>query len=201
MSYRLIKQIGVITAANLADDSEHSTSAFTIGINSSIRVSEFGGNDVFVKISNEGTVVTNSSGVSNGTYLKAGTSIVIVPDDKPKSAKVLSATSANPAVLTVTDHFTFAAGDQVSLLGASVGAWNTLITDANIASIGGSEGPGGAGTETTITTDKNSASTAAFTYGAGGTLISCFKLSCINETAGSDGAIYIEEVVIAHAGV
>ena len=98
MSYRLIKQIGVITAANLADDSEHSTSAFTIGINSSIRVSEFGGNDVFVKVSNEGTVVTNSSGVSNGTYLKGGTSIVIVPDDKVKSAKVLSATSANPAV-------------------------------------------------------------------------------------------------------
>ena len=114
-----------------------------------------GANDVFVKVSNEGTVVTNSSGVSNGTYLKGGTSIVIVPDDKPKSAKVLSATSANPAVLTVTDNFTFAAGDQVSLLGASVGAWNTLITDANIASIGGSEGPGGAGTETTITTDKN----------------------------------------------
>ena len=201
MSYRLIKQIGVITAANLADDSEHSTSAFTIGINSSIRVSEFGGQDVFVKVSNEGTVVTNSSGVSNGTYLKAGTSIVIVPDDKPKSAKVLSATSANPAVLTVTDHFTFAAGEQVSLLGASVGAWNTLITDDNIASIGGSEGPGGAGTETTITTDKNGASTAAYAYSAGGTLISCFKLSCINETAGSDGAIYMEEVVIAHAGV
>ena len=193
MSYRLIKQIGVITAANLADDSEHSTSAFTIGVNSSIRVSEFGGNDVFVKVSNEGTVVTNSSGVSNGTYLKGGTSIVIVPDDKVKSAKVLSATSANPAVLTVTDHFTFAAGEQVSLLGASVGAWNTLITDANIASIGGSE--------TTITTDKNAASTAEFAYSAGGTLISCFKLSCINETAGSDGAIYIEEVVLAHAGV
>ena len=30
MSYRLIKQIGVITAANLADDSEHSTSALLL---------------------------------------------------------------------------------------------------------------------------------------------------------------------------
>ena len=188
MAFKLIKQIGVITAANLADDSEHSTSAFTIGKRSSIRVSEFGGQDVFFKVSNEGTVVTNSSGVSNGIYLKAGTSVIISPDDQVLSAKVQSATVANPAVMTVDFKHEFPEGHQISLVGASVAAWNTLITDANVA----------AATESTITTDKNSASTAAYAFGAGGTLISCFKLSCINETAGSDGAIYIEEVVLSN---
>ena len=187
----MIKQIGVITAATTADDAAHATSAFTIGQKSSIRVTEVNGQDAYIKISNEGTAVTNSSGVSNGLVLKANSTVVIVPDEKIKAAAVLSATVANPAVLTVQapGHPGFVAGEQVSLVGAAVAAWNTLITDSNIASL----------TDTTITTDKNSASTAAYT--GGGTLVTCFKLSVINETAGADCALVIEEITAANIGV
>ena len=76
---------------------------------------------------------------------------------KLRRPQLISATVANPAVLTVQapGHPGFVAGEQVSLVGAAVAAWNTLITDSNIASL----------TDTTITTDKNSASTAAYTGG------------------------------------
>ena len=190
MSFRLIKQIGVITAATTADDAAHATSAFTIGQKSSIRVSEVNGQDAYVKVSNEGTAVTNSSGVSNGFCLKANSSVTIIPDEKVQAIAVVSATVANPGVLTVhTPGHGLVAGQQVSLIGAAVSAWNTLITDSNIASV----------TDTTITTDKNSASTAAYT--GGGTLVTCFKLSVINETAGADCALVIEEITAANIGV
>ena len=190
MSFRLIKQIGVITAATTADDAAHATSAFTIGPRSSIRITEVAGLDAYVKVSNEGTAVTNSSGVSNGFCLKANSSVTIVPDEKVNSTVVISATVANPAVLTVQDPgHTLVAGQQVSLVGAAVAAWNTLVTDSNIASATG----------TTITTDKNSASTAAYT--GGGTLMTCFKVSAINETAGSDAGLVIEEVAVGNTGV
>jgi thymidylate kinase len=74
-------------------------------------------------------------------------------------------------------------------VGAAVAAWNTLVTDSNIASATG----------TTITTDKNSASTAAYT--GGGTLMTCFKVSAINETAGSDAGLVIEEVIVGNVGI
>ena len=78
-------------------------------------------------------------------------------------------------------------GDQISVTDSS-SAYNTLLTDANCAAV----------TETTITTDKNSTSTGAFTAC---TVRSNFKISVINETAGSDGAVYIEEVVQGHQGL
>ena len=190
MSFRLIKQIGVILTTTLADDAAHASSSFTIGPKSSIRISEVGGQDAYVKVSNEGTAVTNSSGVSNGFCLKANSSVTIVPDEKVQSVAVLSATVANPAVLTIdTPGHGFTAGQQVSLVGASVAAWNTLITNSNIASV----------TSTTITTDKNSSSTAAYT--TDGTLVTSFIVSAINETAGSDAGLVIEEVVIGNTGV
>jgi hypothetical protein len=190
MSFRLIKQIGVILATTTADDAAHATSSFTISSKSSIRITEVAGQDAYVKVSNEGTAVTNSSGVSNGFCLKANSSVTIVPDEKVQAIAVLSATVANPAVLTIdTPGHGLIAGQQVSLVGAAVAAWNTLITDSNIASV----------TSTTITTDKNSASTAAYT--GGGTLMTCFKVSAINETAGSDAGLVIEEVIVGNVGI
>ena len=66
MAFKLIKQIGVILASATADDAAHATSSFTIGPKSGIRITEVAGQDAYVKVSNEGTAVTNSSGVSNG---------------------------------------------------------------------------------------------------------------------------------------
>ena len=70
----------------------------------------------------------------------------------------------------------------------SVAAWNTLITNVNISAVSGN----------TITVAPNSTSTGTFTSG---TLRSNFTISVINETAGADAAIYVEEVVIGHTGL
>ena len=189
MAFKLIKQIGVILASATADDAAHATSSFTIGPKSGIRITEVAGQDAYVKVSNEGTAVTNSSGVSNGFVLKANSSVTIVPDEHVKTVAAVAATVANPTVLTTDVDHGFVAGDQISLVGAPVAAWNTLITDANVASA----------TATTITTDKNGASTAAFT--GRGQVMSCYKVSAINETAGSDAGLVIEEVAIITSGL
>ena len=70
----------------------------------------------------------------------------------------------------------------------SVAAWNTLITNVNVSAVSGK----------TITIAPDSSSTAAFTTG---TLRSNFTISAINETGGSDAAIYVEEVVQGHPGL
>jgi hypothetical protein len=184
MAFKLIKQIGVILATATADDAAHATAAFTIGPKSGIRITEVAGQDAYVKVSNEGTAVTNSSGVSNGFVLKANSSVTVVPDEHVKTVSAVSATLASPAVLTTDVDHGFVAGDQISLVGAPVAAWNTLITDANVASA----------TATTITTDKDSSSTAAFS--GRGQVMSCFKVSAINETASSDAGLVIEEVAM-----
>jgi len=186
MAFKFIGRLGVILASDTADDAQHTVSLGPIGSNSSVRVSEYGGQDLFVKLSNEGTAVTNSSDVSNGIYLRANTSIEIIPEERPKSIKIISATNANPAVLTVdrAGH-PFAVGDQVAMTDCSVGAWNSLITNVNISAI----------SDTTITIAPDSTSTGAFTFG---TLRSNFSISAMNQTAGSDGAIFIEEIVMGH---
>jgi hypothetical protein len=70
----------------------------------------------------------------------------------------------------------------------SVSAWNTLITNVNVTAVSG----------TTITVAPNSTSSGTFTSG---TLRSNFTISVINETAGADAAIYVEEIVIGHTGL
>ena len=70
----------------------------------------------------------------------------------------------------------------------SVAAWNTLITNVNVTAV----------TTTSITIAPNSSSTAAFTLG---TLRSNFSISVINETGGSDAALYVEEIVQGHPGL
>ncbi|MBL4579298.1 MAG: 3-deoxy-7-phosphoheptulonate synthase, partial [SAR324 cluster bacterium] len=82
----------------------------------------------------------------------------------------------------------FAVGDQVAMTDGAVAAWNTLITNVNVSAV----------SATTITIAPDSSSTAAFTSG---TLRSNFSISVINETAGSDAGIYIEEIVQGHPGL
>ena len=67
-------------------------------------------------------------------------------------------------------------------------AWNTLITNVNVSAV----------TSTTITIAPNSTSSGTFTSG---TLRSNFTISAINETAGADAGIYVEEIVIGHTGL
>ena len=187
MAFKLIRHCGGVAASTTADDAAHGLDLTTLSPGGAYRVSEYAGQDCFIRITNEGTAVT----ATTGHYLKAGTSITVVPEERPLSIHIASATNATPAVLTTTgstsDHG-FVAGDQVAMTNCSVAAWNTLITNVNISAVSGN----------TITVAPNSTSTGTFTTG---TLRSNFTISVINETAGADAAIYVEEVVQGHPGL
>ena len=187
MAFKLIRHCGGIAVGTTADDAAHGLDLTTLSPAGAYRVSEYAGQDCFIRITNEGTAVT----ATTGHYLKAGTSIVVVPEERPLSIHIASATNANPAVLTTSgtngDHG-FVVGDQVAMTNCSVSAWNTLITNVNVSAVSGN----------TITIAPNSTSTGTFTTG---TLRSNFTISVINETAGADAAIYVEEIVIGHTGL
>ena len=187
MAFKLIRHCGGITASTMGDDAAHGLDLTTLSPGGAYRVSEYAGQDCFIRITNEGTAVT----ATTGHYLKAGTSIVVVPEERPLSVHIASATNANPAVLSTTGSTSahgFVAGDQVAMTNCSVAAWNTLITNVNVSAV----------TSTTITIAPNSTSSGTFTSG---TLRSNFTISAINETAGADAGIYVEEIVIGHTGL
>ena len=52
MAFKFIGRLGVILTSDTADDAQHTVSLGPIGSNSSIRVSEYGGQDLFVQLSN-----------------------------------------------------------------------------------------------------------------------------------------------------
>ena len=183
MAFKLVRFCGGIPASTTADDAAHELDLTTLTPGGAYRVSEYVGQDCFIRVTNEGTAVT----ATTGNYLKASSSITIVPEQRPLSVRITSATLANPAVLTCQEHG-FAVGDQVAMTDCSVAAWNTLITNVNVSAV----------TTTTITIAPDSSSTATFTSG---TLRSNFSISAINETAGSDAGIYIEEIVQGHPGL
>tara|TARA_B110000046_G_C12927863_1_gene370116 strand:- start:97 stop:651 length:555 start_codon:yes stop_codon:yes gene_type:complete len=178
MAYQLLRHIGNITQAN---DSAALLDLLYLSPGACFRISEFGGEDGFFLISNEGTTVT----ATNGTYIRANSTVFVFPDIRPKSAALSSATNANPGVLTCDGGHSFVTGENISLFGSASG-WNTLITVANVA----------ARTDTTITTDKNSTSTGAI-GSTPATIRTNFRISHINETAGSNSKIYVEEVAPA----
>ena len=183
MAFKLVRFCGGIPVGTTADDAAHALDLTTLTPGGAYRVSEYAGQDCFIRVTNEGTAVT----ATTGHYLKASTSIVVVPEERPLSVSITSATLANPAVLSCQEHG-FAVGDQVAMTDGAVAAWNTLITNVNVSAV----------SATTITIAPDSSSTAAFTSG---TLRSNFSISVINETAGSDAGIYIEEIVQGHPGL
>jgi hypothetical protein len=182
MAYQLLRHIGNITQASDAADI---LDLLYLSPGACYRVSEFGGQDGFFLISNEGTTVTST----NGTYIKASSTVFVLPDIRPKAAQITSATNASPGVLTCSQGHPFLAGENISLFNAAAG-WNTLITTANCASV----------TDTTITTDKNSTSTGALTATLVSTIRTNFRISHINESSGANSKIYVEEVALDRGG-
>jgi hypothetical protein len=79
MAFRVIRHIGIINS--LGDDAAHSLTVGVISPNSALRVTEVGGNDVAVKVTEGGTAAT----ATNGIILKANTSTLITPDTKPQN--------------------------------------------------------------------------------------------------------------------
>ena len=78
MALKLIRHVGTITATTLGDDAAHGLALGKLGNGNAFRVNEFGGQDIFIKITSidERTAVTSS----NGLYVKGGTTVTVVPE-------------------------------------------------------------------------------------------------------------------------
>ena len=129
MALKLIRHVTTVAATGLADDTAAGVLLGKLGNGNAFRLSEFGGNDVFVKLTNadDSTTVTSS----NGLYLRANTTITLVPEGD-RSPIVGSDTGARVA-LDGTDTDSSDAGDIVILDGTdsdSANAGDAVLLDA-----------------------------------------------------------------------
>ena len=113
MALKLIRHVGTITASDLADDTASGLALGKLGNGNVFRVSEFAGQDVFIKVTSidQRTTVTSS----NGLYLRANNTVTIVPEGD-RSPIVGGDTGARVA-LDGTDSDQSDAGDIVILDG------------------------------------------------------------------------------------
>jgi len=82
MALKLIRHAGTITASTMGDDAAHGLELGKLVRGNAIRVSEFAGQDIFIKVTSidAQTAVTSS----NGMYVKGGTTVTVVPEgDRP----------------------------------------------------------------------------------------------------------------------
>ena len=95
MALKLIRHVGTITASTLGDDAAHGLALGKLGNGNAFRVNEFGGNDIFIKITSidQRTAVTSS----NGLYVRANNTITVVPEGN-RSPIVGSDTGARVAL-------------------------------------------------------------------------------------------------------
>ena len=143
MAIKLIRHAGTITVSTMGDDAAHSVDCGLLGKGQVIRVSEFGGQDVFVKVTDSDTATAATS--SNGIYLKGSSSILIVPEGSrfkniggETGGRVVQDTAANagdPITLEGTDENSLDEHDRILLDGAEVG-----VTLSAINETGGSDG-------------------------------------------------------------
>ena len=75
MAFKLVRFCGGVPASTLADDAAHALDLTTLTPGGAYRVSEYAGQDCFIRVTNEGTAVT----ATTGNYLKASSSITVVP--------------------------------------------------------------------------------------------------------------------------
>ena len=113
MALKLIRHVGTITASTLGDDAAHGLELGKLVKGHAVRVSEFAGQDIFIKITSmdQRTAVTSS----NGLYVRANNSVTVVPEGN-RSPIVGSDTGARVA-LDGTDSDGSDAGDIVILDG------------------------------------------------------------------------------------
>ena len=120
MALKLIRHVGTITASDLADDTASGLALGKLGNGNAFRVSEFAGQDVFVKVTSidQRTTVTSS----NGLYLRANNTVTIVPEGN-RSPIVGGDTGARVA-LDGTDSDQSDAGDLIHLDGTDSDSLN-----------------------------------------------------------------------------
>ena len=120
MALKLIRHVGTIAATDLADDTAAGLALGKLGNGNAFRLSEFGGQDVFIKVTSidQRTTVTSS----NGLYLRANNTITVVPEGN-RSPIVGGDTGARVA-LDGTDSDGSDAGDLVHLDGTDSDSLN-----------------------------------------------------------------------------
>jgi len=143
MAIKLIRHAGTISASTMGDDAAHSLDCGLMGKGQALRVNEFGGQDVFIKVTDSDTATAVTS--SNGLYLRANTSVTIVPDGErfkniggETGGRIVQNTAANdgdPITLEGTDENGLDEHDRILLDGAEVG-----VTLSAINETGGSDG-------------------------------------------------------------
>ena len=101
---KLVRTVGTITASTMGDDAAHSLDCGTLTPFTSLRISEVGGQDAFVKITEAGTAVTST----NGILLKAKSTVLLSPDSRPDVGEGF-------VVLDGTDSDSSNAGDTITL--------------------------------------------------------------------------------------
>ena len=120
MALKLIRHVGTIATSDLADDTAAGLALGKLGNGNAFRLSEFGGQDVFIKVTSidQRTTVTSS----NGLYLRANNTITVVPEGN-RSPIVGGDTGARVA-LDGTDSDGSDAGDLVHLDGTDSDSLN-----------------------------------------------------------------------------
>ena len=120
MALKLVRHAGTITASTMGDDAAHGLALGKLGAGNAFRVNEFGGQDIFIKITSidQRTAVTSS----NGLYVRANNTITVVPEGN-RSPIVGSDTGARVA-LDGTDSDGSDAGDLVHLDGTDSDSLN-----------------------------------------------------------------------------
>jgi len=120
MALKLIRHCGTIATSDLADDTASGLALGKLGNGNAFRVSEFAGQDVFIKVTSidQRTTVTSS----NGMYVKGGTTVTVVPEGN-RSPIVGGDTGARVA-LDGTDSDSSDAGDLIHLDGTDSDSLN-----------------------------------------------------------------------------
>ena len=120
MALKLIRHVGTIATSDLADDTAAGLALGKLGNGNAFRLNEFGGQDVFIKVTSidQRTTVTSS----NGLYLRANNTITVVPEGS-RSPIVGGDTGARVA-LDGTDSDGSDAGDLVHLNGTDSDSLN-----------------------------------------------------------------------------
>ena len=120
MSLKLERFCGTITTSDTAADTAAGLELGKLSRGSAFRVSEYGGQDVFIKVTltSDRTAVTST----NGMYLRANNTVIVVPEG------VMVGSGEGRVVLDGTDSDSSNAGDFLVLDGTDSSSNNA--TDA-----------------------------------------------------------------------
>ena len=128
MAIKLVRHAGTITVSTMGDDNAHSLDCGLMGKGQALRVNEFGGQDVFIKVTDTDTATAVTA--TNGLYLRANNTIIIVPDGArfkniggETGGLIVQDTAANagdPIVFEGTDENSLDEHDRLLLDGAEV---------------------------------------------------------------------------------